>query len=237
MGVADTYVLANPPYSLRGSRLDNFSQFDGAGRVTYDARVAGLKGFFDIVRHFQARAQHYSHHAVDQLGFNACPQNGDTPRTAAQDSADHQTRGRVFLYCCPHDRVISVSPVQGMGWLGLNDKDVQATGAQGILFQRVWAQTKPGTPYKVGAEPGYRYRYWHDTIGATPADVGSGWDDTAGTFKPRNTNPTFWTPSPDTAGVSFARIWGDSRKSIWGKLVASAAGVPIQAIKIGRAHV
>uniref|UniRef100_UPI003F76F3EB T6SS effector phospholipase Tle3 domain-containing protein n=2 Tax=Pseudomonadota TaxID=1224 RepID=UPI003F76F3EB len=77
-------------------------------------------------RHFQARAQHYSHHAVDQLGFNACPQNGDTPRTAAQDSADHQTRGRVFLYCCPHDRVISVSPVQGMGWLGLNDKDVQA---------------------------------------------------------------------------------------------------------------
>ena len=233
LGVADTYVLANPPYSLRGSRLDNFSQFDGAGRVTYDARVAGLKGFFNIVRHFQARAQHYSHHAVDQLGFNACPQNGDTPRTAAQDSADHQTRGRVFLYCCPHDRVISVSPVQGMGWLGLNDKDVQATGAQGILFQRVWAQTKPGTPYKVGAEPGYRYRYWHDTIGATPADVGSGWDDTAGTFKPRNTNPTFWTPSPDTAGVSFARIWGDSRKSIWGKLVASAAGVPIQALMWG----
>ncbi|MWR03253.1 ribonuclease G, partial [Escherichia coli] len=85
LGVADTYVLANPPYSLRGSRLDNFSQFDGAGRVTYDARVAGLKGFFNIVRHFQARAQHYSHHAVDQLGFNACPQNGDTPRTAAQD--------------------------------------------------------------------------------------------------------------------------------------------------------
>ncbi len=232
-GVADTYVLANPPYSLRGSRLDNFSQFDGAGRVTYDARVAGLKGFFDIVRHFRARAQHYSHHAVDQLGFNACPKNGDTPRTAAQDSADHQTRGRVFLYCCPHDRVISVSPVQGMGWLGLNDKDVQATGAQRILFQRVWAQTKPGTPYKVGAEPGYRYRYWHDTIGATPADVGSGWDDTTGTFKPRNTKPTFWTPSPDTAGVSFARIWGDSRKSIWGKLVASAAGVPIQAIMWG----
>ncbi|MGV8719960.1 hypothetical protein ACV345_33230, partial [Pseudomonas aeruginosa] len=52
-------------------------------------------------------------------------------------------------------------------------------------------------------------------------------------FKPRNTNPTFWTPSPDTAGVSFARIWGDSRKSIWGKLVASAAGVPIQALMWG----
>jgi len=234
LGVADTYVLANPPYSLRGSRLDNFSQFDGAGRVTYDARVAGLRGFFGIVRHFQGhRAQHYSNHAVDQFAFNGCPQNGDTPRSAAADSADHKARGHVFLYCCPHDRVISVAPVQGMGWLGMNDKDVDATEAHDILFQRVWAQTKPGTPYKVGAEPGYLYRYWKDTIGATPADAGSGWDATTSTFKPQNTKPTFWSPSPDTASVSFSRIWGDSRKSIWGKLFASAAGVPIQALMWG----
>lgn len=59
------------------------------------------------------------------------------PNTTAQHEQARKTRKRVFLYCNPHDRVISIDTVKGMGWLGLDDKDVQETRAEGLLLARV----------------------------------------------------------------------------------------------------
>lgn len=81
-----------------------------------------------------------------------------------------------------------------MGWLGLNKEDVEATGADGVLYQRVWAEAKPGVPYKVGGTPGTDYHYWNDTIGANPE------------------TSIFWTPDSERVSVQFKKIWGDDRK-------------------------
>jgi len=211
LGVADNYVLACAPYSLRKSWMDNFSQYDSKneeGRVTYEARVEGLKNFFDIVRRFgKDKAQHYDADFVDQEAFNRNPKNGETPYASAQDRKARDTRARAFLYCSPHDRVISVAPVRGMGWLGMSKEDVKATNADGVLYQRVWAEVKPGVPYKVGEAPGKNFRYWDHTTGAG--------------LQPG----VFWAPDSERASVQFRKIWGDSRKSFLGKLFGSFLGL------------
>ncbi|WP_296225556.1 T6SS effector phospholipase Tle3 domain-containing protein [Ralstonia sp. UBA689] len=231
LGVADTYILANAPYSLRGSRVDNFTQRNsttGLGRVTLEARIAGLKNFFDIVRHFQPQAWHYNNDYVTQHSHNSRPRNGDTACTAKQDCQARDTRGRVFLYCCPHDRVVSVSTVQGMGWLGLDKSDIESTHAQSILYQRVWAQTKPGVPFKVGAQPGEFYDYWEHTIGATPAHTNSGWDDTTGRYAPENSKPPFWDPPSENMSVMFGKTLSDDRASLLGKTGFTVVGGVVQ---------
>lgn len=215
LGVADTYVLVNAPYSVRGNVKDNLSQFQWSvmqGRVKREARVETLKSFFDIVRHFKPK--HIADDVVDQLGRNRAPRNGDAPRKSADDRKDHDTRGHVFLYCNPHDRVISVATVQGMGWLGLCQLDVDQTNAKGVLYQRVWAQAKPDKPLKVGADygGGFTYDYWARTIGAS-------WE-----------RRKFWEPDSDKLSLQVKEIWSDERKSVPGKAVATTVGLFFQLI-------
>lgn len=210
LGVADTYVLANAPYSLRKNFMDNFSQYQWSvrqGRVTQEARFQTLRSFFDIIR--DSAPNHYSDEEVDRLARNKAPRNGDSPRTAAEDRKDHDTRGRVFLYCNPHDRVISVSTVQGFGWLGLSQEEVNGTNAAGVLYQRVWAQAK-GDAFKVGAG-NENYDYWERTIGA-------------------NWGKSFWEPGADKLRIQLKEIWSDERKSLPGKMLATGAGFLFQLV-------
>ncbi|MBU9580571.1 DUF3274 domain-containing protein [Ralstonia mannitolilytica] len=211
LGVADNYVLANAPYSVQKSGADNYAQYNWPkfqGRVKYEARIEGLKNFFDIVRNF--KPNHYDNATVDAQLWNSNPKCGSQPCTTAQDQAARQTRKRVFLYCNPHDRVISIDTVKGMGWLGLSNENVTATGAQDILFQRVWAEGKPGQPYKVGASPGTYFDYWNHTTGAD-----------------RSENQ-FWTPRADRLRMQIEEIWGDDRRSVIGKANATVWGFVFQ---------
>ncbi|PLT15982.1 MULTISPECIES: DUF3274 domain-containing protein [Ralstonia] len=211
LGVADNYVLANAPYSVQKSGADNYAQYNWRrlqGRVKYEARIEGLKNFFDIVRNF--KPNHYDNATVDAQLWNSNPKCGSQPCTTAQDQAARQTRKRVFLYCNPHDRVISIDTVKGIGWLGLSEKDVEATGAKDILFQRVWAEGKPGQPYKVGASPGTYFDYWNHTNGAD-----------------RSENQ-FWTPRADRLRMQIEEIWGDDRRSVIGKANATVWGFVFQ---------
>ncbi|WP_425332386.1 T6SS effector phospholipase Tle3 domain-containing protein, partial [Ralstonia pseudosolanacearum] len=50
-----------------------------------------------------------------------------------------KTCGRVTLYSCPHDQVISATTVRGIGWRGMSDAEVKATGGAGVFTQRVFA--------------------------------------------------------------------------------------------------
>ncbi|CAJ0704472.1 hypothetical protein LMG18102_04229 [Ralstonia mannitolilytica] len=57
-GVADTYVLANPPYGVLPNFFDNFAQYDEVtqeGRVTVLARRKTLDSFFGIVNERKAK--------------------------------------------------------------------------------------------------------------------------------------------------------------------------------------
>ncbi|OXI73839.1 hypothetical protein CFB81_11275 [Burkholderia sp. AU28863] len=165
--VADTYVLANPPYSLvEANMTDSWAQRGvrdkngHVGRETYVARKETLRAYFDILR---ARADlEMPAEDLDRAMENARPsKNGGKPYSAAKDREAHglyqkNTYGRVTLYCCPHDQVISALTVQGIGWRGMSVDDISATNAWGVFSQRVFASN-----FEVGGE-NKLYRYWQD---------------------------------------------------------------------------
>ena len=119
-----------------------------------------MGGYFDILR---ARAE-LEMHAEDlaRAMENARPsKNGGKPYSAAKDREAHglyqkNTYGRVTLYCCPHDQVISALTVQGIGWRGMSVDEISATNAWGVFSQRVFASN-----FEVGGE-NKLYRYWQD---------------------------------------------------------------------------
>lgn len=156
--VADTYVLCNPPYSLlRRNDTEGWLQgqvrdVDGnVGRQSGEARRKTLAAFFDIVRG-QA-----SEPAIDPC-LRRMADNETHDFSLDKDKASHgcgpqpTTRGRVTLYCNPHDQVISATPIQGIGWLGLSAEEIKATRGDGVFTQRVFAQGFP-----VGQHGDYDY--------------------------------------------------------------------------------
>ncbi|KVL10673.1 T6SS effector phospholipase Tle3 domain-containing protein [Burkholderia sp. MSMB1826] len=165
--VADTYVLANPPYSLvEANMTDSWAQRGvrdkngHVGRETYVARKETLRAYFDILR---ARAElEMPAEDLDRAMENARPsKNGGKPYSAAKDREAHglyqkNTYGRVTLYCCPHDQVISALTVQGIGWRGMSIDEISATNGWGVFSQRVFASN-----FEVGGE-NKLYRYWQD---------------------------------------------------------------------------
>ncbi|BAL95936.1 T6SS effector phospholipase Tle3 domain-containing protein [Rubrivivax gelatinosus] len=80
--------------------------------------------------------------------------------------SDRDNRSRVFLYCNPHDQVIGVAPVQGIGWRGVNAAQLDKIGAAGVFHQRVWAMPggKQSPEFAVGSPDwtGRAYRYRDD---------------------------------------------------------------------------
>lgn len=110
-GVADTYVLCNPPYSLLDeNKPENFMQGNmkdaegRSGRQSGAARAKTLANFFELIRQRKSRQQ--SADSVDE-----CMANEAHGYSAKNDRSEHgyddSTYGRVTLYCNPHDQVIS----------------------------------------------------------------------------------------------------------------------------------
>ncbi|WP_426336421.1 hypothetical protein ACN9MY_27640 [Pseudoduganella sp. R-31] len=170
--VADTYVLCNPPYSLlqenatqtwaeRGMKDEEGRR----GRTSGEARYKTLAAFFDIIRKQAAYEQPAS--VVDELmkneahGFDA---RSDRNKYGYGDKLT--TFGRVTLYFNPHDQVISSSTIQGIGWRGLSQQEINATSGHGVFSQRVFAQG-----FKVGEQGQYDFaqamkdrgikEFWH----------------------------------------------------------------------------
>ncbi len=165
-GVADSYVLANAPYSLVSTNfLENWSQYgskDAAGergRQTHNSRINTLANFFTIIG--ERAGKEATPDAVDIEMQNTRPSQmkGGKPFKAADDRArfglNQHTYGRVTLYCCPHDQVISATPVQGIGWRGLSSGEIAEAKGKGIFTQRVFA-----TNWRVGDPRLAKYNYW-----------------------------------------------------------------------------
>ncbi|WP_434666307.1 DUF3274 domain-containing protein [Paraburkholderia sp. A3BS-1L] len=179
--VADAYVLANPPYSLANTDtfLENWSQREmrdarnRGGRQTYAARTQTLRSFFDIMR-ARTAFEMPAAKVDDDMANTRTSETGGKPYTAGEDRTAHglngYTYGRVTLYCCPHDQVISAATVQGIGWRGLGrvvedpaqggprarngmpNDELADVGAHGVLTQRVFA-----SGFEVGRQADYHY--------------------------------------------------------------------------------
>lgn len=158
-GVADTYVLCNPPYSLAiDNSTEDWTQSNlkdktqGWGRQTGAARIGTLSAFFNIIRQPASKGQ-----SVEMI--NQEMENIRHGFDAAIDRKDYgygtTTCGRVTLYCNPHDEVISSLSVLGIGWRGMSAEEIKATDGAGVFSQRVFAQG-----HMVG-KTGV-YHYWND---------------------------------------------------------------------------
>ncbi|WP_431479405.1 T6SS effector phospholipase Tle3 domain-containing protein [Massilia eburnea] len=170
--VADTYVLCNPPYSLLQKNATQTWAERGMedpegrnGRTSGEARYKTLAAFFDIIRKQSAFEQPAA--TIDELmknesyGFDA---RSDRNKHGYGDKLS--TLGRVTLYFNPHDQVISSSTIQGIGWRGLSQQEINATNGHGVFSQRVFAQG-----FKVGEQGQYGFaqamkdrnlkEFWH----------------------------------------------------------------------------
>jgi len=144
--VADNYVLCNPPYSLVEK---NFSQAwterdmedakGNNGRQSKEARYGTLRAFFEIIGQ-QAAAQQ-SPAIIDAAMKNEVHKfDTNTDRKSYGYGPAKSTQGRVTLYFNPHDKVISTTTIQGIGWRGLSEDEIKDTGGAGIFTQRVFSQ-------------------------------------------------------------------------------------------------
>ncbi len=147
--VADNYVLANAPYSLVEENMgtDNWAQryttnMDGqSGRQTGSARKETLANFLQHIRNRQEGGQTEAY--VDKRCGNVSPLDGSPGYKVGEDWKQYGKKGRVTLYFNPHDRVISALTVQGIGWRGLDKKEISVVNGNGVFVQRVWAQGNP----------------------------------------------------------------------------------------------
>lgn len=219
---ADNYILNNPPLSLvpddenmteswtqRGTR----DPIGASGRQNDHARRETLKHFFEMIRARAACAQQDT--VVDQFTANAKPKDGSEGFTAAKDKEKHglsgNTLGRVTLYCNPHDQVISAATVQGIGWRGMSQEDIDQTGGAGVFTQRVFAQG-----YAVGQTPGKLYDYWNDRWNK---DKGAGLDG-------------FWHPPSPAAKFSFKQAI-DANTSVFGKFMTVVTAPVLWLVQFG----
>ncbi|WP_306395364.1 T6SS effector phospholipase Tle3 domain-containing protein [Telluria beijingensis] len=201
--VADNYVLCNPPYSLVKSNTTQgwvergMKDAEGkGGRQTWEARIATLRAFFDIVRRQRAAEQPCK--LIDEAmrndlhGFDAMSDRyrygmGDTP----------STHGRVTLYFNPHDQVISACTIQGIGWRGMSQQEIDAANGHGVFCQRVFSQG-----FEVGKKG--TYDFWADQHN-----------------KPAPGSHGFWYPLSPVAKYSIARGL-DSHPNVVGKIMTFA---------------
>ncbi len=213
--VADTYVLCNPPYSmLKKNPAESWTQGqvrdkDGrVGRQTPQARGKTLAAFFGIVRK-QASPQQ------DVADIDRFMANEKRGFTAADDRGKYgygptsSTLGRVTLYCNPHDRVISAATMQGIGWRGMSQEEIDATKGAGTFSQRVFAQD-----FKVG-EQGH-YDYWANHYN-----------------KPERGGKEFWAPLSQPAEYSLNKGL-DANATQFGK-VMTVLMWPIMKLTMGLA--
>ncbi|MXN75037.1 hypothetical protein GR157_09805 [Burkholderia sp. 4701] len=169
--VADTYVLANPPYSLLGTlkKYDNSPFMEqwtqreakdsqgNRGRVDSLARAKTLKKFFELIA--QGKDREDQRDAIEYSTIMANHKKVEDNQSAYDPDVDRRERGvknhtygRVTLYSCPHDQVISAAPVQGMGWRGLHPDEVAIVKGESLFTQRVfatnfWVGTKEPSTY------------------------------------------------------------------------------------------
>jgi pimeloyl-ACP methyl ester carboxylesterase len=185
--VADTYVLCNAPYSLvadnvaQGFAERGLKDADGnGGRQSWDARIATLREFFKIVGK-QADAEQPAPTIDEAMKNEAHDFDAESDRNKYGYGPKKSTLGRVTLYFNPHDQVISATTVQGIGWRGLSQREIDLTEGKEVFSQRVFSQR-----FTVGKKGSYDF--WGDQHN-----------------KPARESQAFWYPPSPVARYSLAK--------------------------------
>jgi len=203
--VADNYVLCNAPFSLKES---NFTEdwisyhmrdkHGNYGRQTGAARSGTLRAFFNIIR--QPACTPPDDAVADRWMSNRA--HGFTIGADRQQygyGPDQSTRSRVTQYCNPHDKVISATSIQGIGWRGLSQAEIAAANGAGVFCQRVFAQG-----FAVGVQG--HYHYWNDHYGKPPPGADA-----------------YWVPASQTAHYSLDKGRAAQRGNFFGQVLTFLA--------------
>lgn len=125
---ADCVILCNSPYALKHNAMDH--TFGGPIQAD-EARQQTLASFCDLM--WEQRAK---------VDYDKMIARGVAKR-AAWELPQHgrDNFGMVYNYFCPNDQVVSLYNIEGMGWQGLSDDELNTVGAKYRNFrQRAFAQ-------------------------------------------------------------------------------------------------
>ncbi|EPM0025139.1 T6SS effector phospholipase Tle3 domain-containing protein [Citrobacter farmeri] len=145
---ADCVILCHSPYSLENRWQENGQP---GNQQTDDARQQTLAHFCNTMKKNKLHDGGTSHNAdyISQLHDNNCLT--DEGQTAwVTETYNRNNFGLVYNYFCPEDQVVSMMPIQGMGWRGIPDPLSRSMGDN--IRQRVFCKDEA-----VGDKTGYRY--------------------------------------------------------------------------------
>lgn len=140
----DALFVMNSPYALEDKITDALTA--GGDRPTTQARV---NTFRNIAARIKQDKRTFSESELAQLQCGASEDMNFWRPDNERQSGIHErdNHGRLYVYFTPHDRVMGSSPLQSIGWQGVNDQVLATLGDN--VKQRMLAR---GTP--VGDEPG-----------------------------------------------------------------------------------
>ncbi|KEY56975.1 DUF3274 domain-containing protein [Serratia sp. DD3] len=143
---ADCVILNHSPYSLESRKLENVQP---GNQQTSQARQKTLANFCKLMATNALYNGGKAHDAayIKKLDDTTCLHRvnrwGDSRYT-------RNNFGMVYNYFCPNDQVVSMLPVQGMGWHGVPDKVRSQLGDN--FNQRAFCKGA-----KVGEQTGYHF--------------------------------------------------------------------------------
>lgn len=142
----DALFVMNSPYALDDKTTDALTC--GAARPTTEARV---NTFRNIAKRIKDDKRVFTEAELKQLQCGASEDMNfwrpDNQRKSGVHERDNH--GRLYVYFTPHDRVMGATPLQSIGWQGVDDKLIAELGD--AVKQRMLAR---GTP--VGDAPGLK---------------------------------------------------------------------------------
>jgi pimeloyl-ACP methyl ester carboxylesterase len=167
----DAVFVMNSPFALEDKITDALTC--GSERPTEEARVNTFRA---VANRIKQDKQVYTEEMMQQLHVGASQDMNfwrpDLKMNHGMPERDNH--GRLYVYFTPHDRVMGASPLQSIGWQGVNDKVLGELGD--TVKQRMLARHMP-----VGDEPGVRNfgtlpRIAEDVLvpGAKPTDFWNG---------------------------------------------------------------
>ncbi|WP_321785837.1 effector protein Tle3 domain-containing protein [Burkholderia pyrrocinia] len=153
----DAVFVMNSPYTLDDKITDALTC--GAERPTPEARI---NTFRNIANRIKQDKHVFTETELKQLQCGASEDmdfwRPDNRRKSGVHERDNH--GRLYVYFTPHDRVMGATPLQSIGWQGVDDKLLAELGD--TVKQRMLAR---GTP--VGDAPGVKK---FGTLPPTPED-------------------------------------------------------------------
>ncbi|CDG86012.1 putative uncharacterized protein [Janthinobacterium agaricidamnosum NBRC 102515 = DSM 9628] len=185
----DTLILNSAPYAFDTNITDWLAATNGwSGVQSGEARLKTFRAVADKIKaakddyaddeknadcaHVGIKDQttmHVHHEAErddwhQQIG--AAKVNDEGHQWQQCEHASRDNRGKVFVNFNPHDRVIGVAAVEGIGWRGIPERIIsEHANRLPNVYQRVFARNSGGlgTP-AVGERQNYWFSYFHEQM-------------------------------------------------------------------------